>query len=339
LYIAESVINVKVVLFFPPQAGKLKQNKIKHSHCNLCRSYGGMELNMKYNEILPYIEGKLRGGGIDPKECATEARIIAESVAGVSFENIQTYPDGEILEGRVGAVNKTVSDRVFKRIPLQYLLGEWEFYGNRMKVGEGVLIPRPETEMLVTITRNFFDAQENTTPKIIDLCTGTGCIAISLKKIYPYADVRAVEMSTQAFPYISFNEKLNDVTIITSRGDATKESALQNFKDNFGTQLRFDAIVCNPPYLSKLEMNNLQPELKYEPEMALLGGLDGLDFFRVIPNIWKKALRPGGMLLFEMGDTQAGEVNKCLKRAGFTDIKIFNDDAGHKRAIAGFLAE
>jgi release factor glutamine methyltransferase len=294
---------------------------------------------MLYNEILPYIEGKLRGGGIDPKDCATEARIIAESIGGVAYENILSYPDGVMLEGRVTALNKTISDRVYKRIPLQYLLGEWEFYGNPIRVGTGVLIPRPETEQLVTIVRNFLDTTQanNPKPKIIDLCTGSGCIAISIKKLFPAGDIRALDISTQVFPYISINENINGVKVLATRGDVTKEAALANYKDDYGTQLQFDAIVCNPPYLSKLEMNNLQPEIKHEPETALFGGLDGLDFYRVIPNIWKVALRPGGMLLFEIGETQAGEVNKCLKRAGFVDTKVFTDEAGNKRAIAGFM--
>jgi release factor glutamine methyltransferase len=294
---------------------------------------------MLYNELLPYIEGKLRGGGIDPKDCATEARVIAESVGGVAYENILSYPDGVVLEGRVTALNKTISDRVYKRIPLQYLLGEWEFYGNPIRVGTGVLIPRPETEQLVTIVRNFLDASQskNPKPKIIDLCTGSGCIAVSLKKLYPSGDVRALDISTQVFPYISINENINGVKVIATRGDVTKEAALANYKDEYGTQLQFDVIVCNPPYLSKMDMNNLQPEIKHEPEVALFGGLDGLDFYRVIPNIWKVAIRPGGMLLFEIGETQAGEVNKCLKRAGFVDTKVFADEAGNKRAIAGFM--
>jgi release factor glutamine methyltransferase len=234
---------------------------------------------MLYNEILPYIEGKLRGGGIDAKDCAAEARIIAEEIAGVSYENIVTYPDGVILEGRMTTVNKIISDRVYKRIPIQYLIGEWEFYGNKFRVGEGVLIPRPETELLITITRNFLDATEtkNPKPKIIDLCTGAGCIAISLKKLYPMVDIRALDISTPVFTYINYNENLNGVKIIATRGDATKDISLQNFKDEYGTQLRFDVIICNPPYLSKPEMNTLQPEVKHEPEVALFGGLDGRD--------------------------------------------------------------
>jgi release factor glutamine methyltransferase len=291
---------------------------------------------MKYSELLPFIENRLKGGGIDAKDSAFEAIAIAKSVAGLSLETIKTYPDSEIPEGWLQSVNKIVSERAFKRKPLQYLLGEWEFYGNRMRVGEGVLIPRPETELLVSVTRNFVNSQELYSPRIIDLCTGSGCIAISLKKLFPSADIRAIDISTQVFPFISFNEKLNDVTILSTRGDVTKESALQNFKDEYGNQLKFDVVVCNPPYLTRGEMNTLQPELKFEPDVALYGGLDGLDFFRLIPNVWKNALRPGGMLLFEVGDTQAGEVNKALRRAGFIDMKIFNDEAGHKRAIAGF---
>jgi release factor glutamine methyltransferase len=301
---------------------------------------GKSEIIMLYNEILPYIEGKLRGGGIDAKDCAAEARIIAEEIAGVPYESIVTYPDGVILDGRMTTVNKIISDRVYKRIPIQYLIGEWEFYGNKFRVGEGVLIPRPETELLITIIRNFLDVDlaKNPKPKIIDLCTGSGNIAITLKKIYPMGDIRGVDISTPVFTFINYNENLNGVNIVATRGDVTKEAALQNFRDEYGTQLRFDVIVCNPPYLSKMEMNKLQPELKYEPEVALLGGLDGLDFYRVIPNIWKAALRPGGMLLFEIGETQAVEVNRFLKRAGFVDIKLFSDDSGNPRAIAGFMA-
>ncbi|MDR0991433.1 MAG: peptide chain release factor N(5)-glutamine methyltransferase [Ruminococcus sp.] len=292
---------------------------------------------MKYSELLPFIENRLKGGGIDAKDSAFEAVQIAKHVAGLSLEAIKTYPDSEIPEGWLQSVNKIVSERAFKRKPLQYLLGEWEFYGNRMRVGEGVLIPRPETELLINITRNYFETNEIYSPSLIDLCTGSGCIAITLKKLFPSADIRAIDISTQVFPFISFNEKLNNVTILSTRGDVTKESALQNYKDEYGNLLKFDVIVCNPPYLTKGELNLAQPELKFEPEIALNGGLDGLDFYRLIPIVWKNALRPGGMMLFEIGETQASEVNKILRRAGFENIKIFNDTAGNKRAIAGFM--
>lgn len=209
--------------------------------------------------------------------------------------------------------------------PLQYLLGKWEFYGLEFFVGEGVLIPRQDTETIVDTVINM-KLPEN--PKILDLCSGSGCIAITLKKYIKNADVTAVEISEKAVGYINKNKKNNNADISVIVGDVLTEKTADCFSD-------IDIIVCNPPYLTAQDMKELQKEVTFEPKKALFGGNDGLEFYRKITQIWKKSLKEGGILAYEIGKGQENDVMKILAENSFADIKTADDLCGVTRVVYG----
>lgn len=195
--------------------------------------------------------------------------------------------------------------------PLQYIIGKWEFYGYPFYVGEGVLIPRSDTEVLVNSALEYAKEQNNRPLKIVDLCSGSGCIAITLKKMLPQCEVYAVEKSEQALSYLRKNTELNQVDIHIVQDDVL----------NPQTDLTdIDMIISNPPYLTKTDMENLQLEVSHEPEMALYGTEDGLFFYREITKQWTDRLKKGGFLSFEIGQNQHHAVTKILFQNGYNSI-------------------
>jgi release factor glutamine methyltransferase len=222
-----------------------------------------------------------------------------------------------------------MTDMIKKRssgYPLQYILGEWEFYGLPFIVGEGVLIPRPDTETLVDKVLEYAGKHENL--KIADLCSGSGCIATAIEKNTVNSDVYAVEISDIAYKYLEKNIELNSSSVKPYKADVLRYETAEKFRD-------FDVIVSNPPYLTEDDMKHLQKEVSYEPEMALYGNSDGLEFYRRIPEIWYNSLKHGGMMAFEVGMGQAQDVAEILKENGFKDIKAVNDLSGIARAVYG----
>lgn len=201
--------------------------------------------------------------------------------------------------------------------PLQYILGEWEFYGYKFRVNENVLIPRPDTETLIEQVLEICRKNNIKSPKIADLCSGTGCVGITLKKQIPAADVYSFEISEKAVELIKKNAEINNAEIHIINGDVCSEKTVNQ------TGI-FDIAVCNPPYLTQNDMDTLQKEVTFEPSLALFGGEDGLDFYRKITPLWKKAL-PDGWLCYEFGFGQHGDVEKILKDNGFTDITLARD--------------
>ena len=200
--------------------------------------------------------------------------------------------------------------------PLQYILGEWEFYGYNFKVGKGVLIPRPETEFLVDL------AKEHKPNIVYDLCAGSGCVGIAVAK-ETRSKVTAVEKSSTAIEYLRHNIKLNNVEIEIIQDDILNPAA--NYE-------KADCILINPPYLTESEMNELQTEVTHEPEMALYGGEDGLDFYRGVFELWKGYLKQGGLFAVEVDCEQAREVAKLMKASGFSP-QIKKDYSGIERII------
>ena len=222
--------------------------------------------------------------------------------------------------------------------PLQYVLGKWEFFGLPFRVGEGVLIPRPDTEILVETVLDYFNSIKCTSPKIVDLCSGSGCISVALKKHIPEADVTAVELSSEAMPYLVENARMNGVVLRYIKGDVMNGAVMENFadKEDVGEYIKADCIVSNPPYLTAEEMSDLQTEVGYEPKMALDGGLDGLKFYRVISCLWKTILKDGGLLAFEAGYMQGQAVKDIMEKNGFENVRIKKDYGGNDRVIYGF---
>lgn len=211
--------------------------------------------------------------------------------------------------------------------PLQYILGEWSFMGFDFKVGRGVLIPRDDTEVVVNLCIDFLESR--TDKKTVDLCSGSGAIAVALDKISG-AKVTAVEIDETAFSYLETNVKENNSSVMPVMADALK--ICDTFADG-----GLDLIVSNPPYIKSADIETLQKEVRLEPRLALDGGEDGCDFYREIVNRWSRKLKKGGALAFELGEGQADAVKALMTEQGFSDFKISLDFGGVQRAIIGTL--
>ena len=211
--------------------------------------------------------------------------------------------------------------------PLQYILGKWWFYEGEFLVGKGVLIPRQDTETLVEVALDELKEKKNAS--VADLCAGSGAIGISIAAKRPDITVLAVEKYKRAYEFLEKNILLNRVKNVKSvRADVLKKP--------FGC---YDMIVSNPPYITTKEMASLQTEVKKEPKTALFGGEDGLDFYRTISAKWKSTLKENGILMFEIGATQASAVAEIMKKEGFTDITLKKDLCGVQRVIFGTVKD
>lgn len=213
--------------------------------------------------------------------------------------------------------------RLSEGYPLQYLLGEWEFYGLPVKVGEGVLIPRPDTETIVDTALEI--AAEIQAPIIADLCAGSGAIALAMAANLPHAKLYAVELSNDALSYLKQNIALNHLEdqITVLQADVTGALPLP----------RLDMLISNPPYIRHEDIEGLSIQVGYEPTMALDGGIDGLYFYRSIAAKALNLLKPQGSLIFEAGYDQAEEIMEILKDHGYTDIDYRLDLNKIKRCV------
>ena len=208
-------------------------------------------------------------------------------------------------------------------IPLQYILGSWWFYKYEFLVGEGVLVPRQDTEVLVESALDFIKDIKG--PAVCDLCSGSGCIAISIAADRPDAKVYAVEKYQAAFSYLEKNIQHNKTPNVTPK--------LYDVLDTpFG---KYNLIVCNPPYIPPADKADLSKEVLNEPHTALFGGDDGLYFYREISKNWKQSLLENGILAFEVGINEADAVVQILKDNGFINIGFKNDLIGIQRVVFG----
>jgi release factor glutamine methyltransferase len=208
--------------------------------------------------------------------------------------------------------------------PLQYILGEWEFYSLPFSVGPGVLIPRADTEILVDESLRLLEGVAK--PKVADLCAGSGCIGISIAKNHADARVTAVEFSEKAAAYCKENIAKNNAQNV-SLLFADVLAGPQGISD-------LDLIVSNPPYIPKEDIQNLSKEVHHEPVMALDGGEDGLDFYRAIIKDWTPALKKEGSMAFEVGIHQAQDVAQLLDEY-FEQVYIVPDLNDIPRVVMG----
>jgi len=206
--------------------------------------------------------------------------------------------------------------------PLQYLLHEWEFYSLKFKVGAGVLIPRADTEVLVDSALEFLKTQKSA--DVVDLCSGSGCVAVSIAKNAPDCHVKAIEKSPDAFEFLKENIALNQVDIQPILGDITT--------DVDGV---YDLVVSNPPYIKRNIISSLQAEVQHEPFMALDGGADGLFFYRIIAEKWFHHVKNRGKIMVEIGYDQSEDVCKIFETLGLSNIKTIKDYSGNDRVIVG----
>ena len=224
--------------------------------------------------------------------------------------------------------------RLKRQEPIQYIIGETEFYSLIFKVNEHTLIPRPETEELVEWIIAGKDLESQNDPlMILDIGTGSGCIAVSLAKNIPEAIVHALDISSEALKVARQNAALNGVEMEFFQTDVLKAKSLPS--DSVETNLKYDIIVSNPPYVRELEKELMQPNVvDYEPETALfIKNDDPLLFYKAISCLAKNSLKPNGNLFFEINEHFRKELTTYLKSEGFKKIEVKRDIYGKDRII------
>lgn len=266
--------------------------------------------------------GALQNGGIEAPDF--EALCLLEHVTGYGRTGLIVHGDAPVSPEQQALLRELTQKRL-AHYPLQYILGEWSFMGFPLSVGEGVLIPRDDTEVCTGLCLDYLKRKPNAAA--IDLCAGSGAIAVALEKL-GHAEVTAVELSEQAFYFLTNNIHSNGCRVKAVRGDVFTCHA--QFPDD-----TFDLIVSNPPYIRQDELPSLQAEVQFEPAMALNGGADGYQFYSSIIQNWSRKLRVGGALVFELGEGQAAQVAALMREQGFADLRTEQDLGGCERAIIG----
>ncbi|NMH24394.1 peptide chain release factor N(5)-glutamine methyltransferase [Flavobacterium solisilvae] len=221
--------------------------------------------------------------------------------------------------------------------PIQYILGETEFYGLPFLVNENVLIPRPETEELVELIVSSFKFQVSSSLKILDIGTGSGCIPISLKKNLPSAEVFAIDVSVNALEVAQKNAEINGVEVNFIQTDILKVNDLKKLPtSNFQLPASFDIIVSNPPYVRNLEKAEINPNvLEFEPHLALfVEDNDALLFYRKITELAKSHLAENGKLYFEINQYLGKDTVALVESYGFKNVQLIKDIYGNDRMIS-----
>ena len=212
-------------------------------------------------------------------------------------------------------------------LPLQYAIGECNFMDMDLCVGEGVLIPREDTSVLVKTSLDAIKDIKN--PKIIDLCSGSGCIALALEReLNEPFDIYAVEISNKAYRYLSENCKRYDSKVNLINDDIFV--CHESFENEY-----FDLIVSNPPYIKSDDIPKLQSEVLFEPHLALDGGKSGFEFYEKICEIWIPKLKKDGIISFEIGKDQRDDVIRIMESFGIGNIKVFLDINNIYRVVVG----
>ena len=258
---------------------------------------------------------KIRLEPVAAEEAAQQAKQLVAAVLGVEPGALTVHTWVEVTDEQIAIIGELLERRVNGE-PLQYILGEWSFMGLPFYTDERALIPRQDTELLAETAIRLI--QERRYSSILDICTGSGCVAISIAK-QTGAAVTASDVSADALALARENAELNEVSISLIESDL--------FSSVNG---RFDLITCNPPYLSQTDMDQLQKEVTFEPKLALFGGEDGLEFYRRISKDYHRYLNDGGMLLLEIGSTQADAVSSLF--SGKTNV--LNDLGGNPRVLS-----
>ena len=248
---------------------------------------------------------------------------IIGTILGYSRVDLLTRGNEEVSEAHSEKAIRLARRRA-SGDPIQYVIGSWSFMGRDYLVGEGVLIPRDDTEVVTRAALALLSPIPS--PAVVDLCAGSGIIGITIKKERSDATVAAVEKSDEAFSYLERNCVMNEADVRLIRAD------LCNCAEEFGDG-SLDMIVSNPPYIRSDEIASLQSEVQYEPRLALDGGEDGYDFYECILRLWTKKLKNGGVIAFELGEGQFDRVAGMLGEYGYTDIKGYLDIQGSTRAV------
>lgn len=286
-----------------------------------------------------YEEGaaRLTESGID--DAALDARLLLEFICGTDRNTLLVHGDRPVTTEEHESYEALITARA-AHTPLQHLTGEQEFMGLTFLVNDKVLVPRQDTEVLVEeVLKNLHDGM-----RILDLCTGSGCILLSLLQYSNDCVGVGVDLSPEALSvakenYGRLRGERPEMTARFLEGDLfealCREAAAGEGKED-GPDGRYDIIVSNPPYIETEVIATLMPEVReHEPLMALDGGRDGLDFYRRIAGEAGKYLTRGGMLFFEIGCEQAAGVREIMEKAGFREIEVVKDFAGLDRVVYG----
>lgn len=276
------------------------------------------------NELMKRMRSRLTEK-YDSGEADAMARVVMQHLKGWSAVDLVLKRDS-LLSDYISGKAMAIVERVMADEPLQYVLGETRFYGNTLVVSPAVLIPRPETEELVDI---IVKQNQGADLSVLDLCTGSGCIAVSLARALRFPVVEAVDLSKEALEVARENIRRLKVKVTLSCRDVLTLGR--------GENERYDIIVSNPPYVLESERVNMEANvLDYEPEMALfVPDDDALRFYKAIAEYAIEALKCGGRLYFEINPLEVDNMAKMLTEKGFEDVDIVTDMAGKKRfAIA-----
>ncbi len=275
---------------------------------------------MNYTEAFLMGMQKLKEAEIG--EAQLDARLLLEEVCGTDHNTLLCHGDREVSEAEEEQYRKALEQRAV-HVPLQHLLGYQDFMGLRFQVNEHVLIPRQDTEILVEeAMRYLHDGM-----RILDLCTGSGCILLSLLHYSNDCEGTGVDISKEALQVAALNAELLGI-----KADFLKSDLYEKVTG------KFDLLVSNPPYIERKVIPTLMEEVReYDPYIALDGGEDGLDFYRRIIGGAQDYLKRGGQILMEIGSGQAKAVSELLREAGFKEIDVCRDFAGLDRVVSGRL--
>lgn len=275
---------------------------------------------MTAEQVLRTAAEKLRAAQIE--NASFDASCLVENITGLSRTKIMLCDD-DIADEQAELVERAVLRRISGE-PLQYILGEWDFFGRTFEVGEGVLVPRPETELLVELA---LEKLRNVRyPVVFDLCAGSGCVGLTIAAERPDAHVWLFEKYDEAFHYLKRNIKKLGLTNV----QAVQHDITLGYDDKISETP--DLIVSNPPYLRTDELDGLSTEVMHEPATALDGGKDGVDFYRIIASRWLPNVNKHGGIIFECDPSQTLEIADMLMPYAMR-VKIVTDIFGVQRAV------
>lgn len=273
---------------------------------------------MTYREAVEFGTKCLTDAGVP--DAALDAWYLLQMVCRIERSYYYVHGEEDITQDAQKEYEIAVQKRA-EHIPLQYIIGEQEFMGFRFKVNSNVLIPRQDTETLVEQVLKIVKPGM----KVLDLCTGSGCVLISVLKNAPELTGVGSDISKTALLVAKENAKMHEVD-----ADWIRSDLFDNITETF------DVIMANPPYIPTGEILSLMPEVRdFEPENALDGGADGLDFYRKIAGQVKDYLNPGGYVYMEIGYDQGEAVSELMRNAGFTEVEVIKDLARNDRVVKG----
>ncbi|MGO9379809.1 MAG: peptide chain release factor N(5)-glutamine methyltransferase [Dissulfurispiraceae bacterium] len=279
-------------------------------------------------EKLKELASVFERAGIE--DAAREAALLITETIGINKATLHACPPD--IDDAASKVIDAFAKRRVQGEPIQYIIGHVDFYGLRIHVGKGVLIPRPETELLVEETVNLIKRSGEMVSRqiglsVLDLCTGSGCIALSIAKSFLQANVYGIDTSAMALEYAKLNAEYNGIRNVTFIEG--------NLFSPLDSGVCLDFIVSNPPYIRRADIPRLQKEIVHEPIEALDGGEDGLDFYKTILKEAFCYLKKNGRVILEVGFDQAEDIRRLAVSQGFKNIRFVKDYASIDRIFVG----